>query len=151
MVLGGQVLVVDIEFHLYSAQENPRVELASLKTTHATSSDPSSSTSTKGRSSIHHTPDLLLFTSLKDYLEECQKPAPQQDGVRARKLGSNFRKHLQYLVQIDKLVASLKDGDPLKADGSSWFDQVGLLGEILEDHARREAGVMQRCVQFSSI
>jgi len=131
VMLGGKVLVVDVDFSI--SMENPsrpRAHVASVKTSYATSEEASgNSSNTKGSISL----DAFLAERLQKYCDEVQKPEDERDAVRAGKLAANFQQQLKYLVMLDKL-AEMKDGAR-----AAWFVDTDKLCPKVEEFAKAEA------------
>lgn len=134
IMLGGKVLVVDVDFSI--SKEKPsgrRVRVASVKTSYATMDDVSgTSSNTKGSISL----DAFLAETIQKYCDEVQKPEDRRDGVRAARLASNILQQLHYLVMLDRL-AEKKDGPR-----AAWFVDTDELCSKVEEFARSEAEVV---------
>ncbi|KAH9938933.1 hypothetical protein B0H21DRAFT_757581 [Amylocystis lapponica] len=132
VVLGGKVLVVDIDFSVDRADpERPKVDVANLKTSYAFPNGASGST-TQGSLSL----DGFLADGLQAFLTEAQKEADVQDSIRAARLGTLFAEHLSYLMRLDQLA--LREGD----GGLRWFKGIDSLALEIEQFATREAQVV---------
>lgn len=134
VMLGGKVLVVDVDFSI--SRENParpRARVASVKTSYAASDDVSgTSSNTKGSISL----DTFLAESIQNYCDEVQKLEHERDAVRAAKLALNVLQQLRYLVMLDRL-AEKKDGARI-----AWFVDTDELCPKVEAFAKLEAEVV---------
>lgn len=129
VVLGGKVLVIDIDFAVERTDaDNPKIALASLKTSYAIQSGAAGST-TEGSRSL----DGFLADRLAEFLTEAQKEVDAQDSVRAARLGTQFSQHLSYLMKLDRLASGESDG------GLRWFNDIDLLSLETEQFAASEA------------
>ncbi|KXN90176.1 hypothetical protein AN958_04666 [Leucoagaricus sp. SymC.cos] len=134
VMLGGKVLVVDVDFSI--SKENlsrPRARVANVKTSYATSDDASgNSSNTKGSISL----DAFLAESVQKYCDEVQRPEEERDAIRAARLAMNVQKQLHYLVMLDRL-AEKKDGAR-----AAWFVDTDELCPKVEAFAKSEAEVV---------
>jgi hypothetical protein len=125
VVLGGKVLVMDIDFNVVRTDpSNPRLYIGSLKTSYAS---PSGGASTDGLM------NGFFAEALTGFLTEVQRPSEDQDTFRAARLGRTFCTHLQYLMKLDNLAS--KEGD----SGIRWFNSIDVLALAAERHAQHEA------------
>jgi hypothetical protein len=131
VMLGGKVLVVDVDFSISSENlSRPRARVAGVKTSYATSDEASgNSSNTKGSISL----DAFLAESIQKYCDQVQKPEDQRDAIQAGKLASNVQQQLRYLVMLDKL-AEKKDGAR-----AAWFVDTDELCPKVEAFAKAEA------------
>ncbi|KAI0071781.1 hypothetical protein K474DRAFT_1668625 [Panus rudis PR-1116 ss-1] len=130
VVLGGKVLVVDIDFSVdRSDPQSPVFGVSGVKTSYAVPNGAASST-TEGSASL----DGLLADSLRNFLKEVQKDEESQDPMEAARLGRQFSEHLKYLMKSDQLAS--REGD----HGLHWFNGIDdLAAKILEPLATEEA------------
>lgn len=138
-VLGGKVLVIDLDFSIDSSDPaNPNVAVASVKTSYA---DASGAPNTEGSVSL----DAFLRNSMQKFCDEVHKDEDQQNPLEAARLGSLVQDHLRYLVMLDRLAERKLDG------GNRWFVDVDGLCTILENFARSEAQVVASSVNNSCV
>jgi hypothetical protein len=143
VVLGGKVLVVDIDFSFDRASnpKKPRIHVEKLKTSYAVSNNSvggSITANTEGSTSL----DALLSGSIKAFLEEIQKEPDVQDALEAERLGKVIVGHLKYLMVLDKL-ATRKEED---GGGIRWFVDADELGVGVEKFAGSEADAISTYV-----
>ncbi|KAF9445919.1 hypothetical protein P691DRAFT_777244 [Macrolepiota fuliginosa MF-IS2] len=134
VLLGGKVLVVDVDFSINKENPmRPRARIAGVKTSYATSDDASgASSNTKGSISL----DTFLAENIQKYCDEVQKSEDERDAIQAAKLASNVLQQLRYLVMLDKL-AEKKDGARV-----AWFVDTDELCPKVETFAKSEAEVV---------
>lgn len=134
IMLGGKVLVVDVEFSINKENPlKPRVHVASVKTSYATMDDAlGTSSNTKGSTTL----DAFLAETVQKYCDEVQKTENERDSIRAAKLAANTQRQLRYLVMLDRL-AEKKDGPR-----ATWFVDTNELCHKVEGFAASEAGVV---------
>jgi hypothetical protein len=136
VVLGGKVLVVDIDFFCdrVSDPKKPCISVEKLKTSYA---DPNNATdgsihaNTEGSASL----SALLAGSISAFLKEIQRDPEARDALEAERLGNAVVKHLMYLMVLDKLAAR-KEED---GGGIRWFVDADRLGVGVEKFAGSEA------------
>jgi hypothetical protein len=136
VVLGGKVLVLDIDFSFDRALDpnKPRIGVERLKTSYAAPNnitDGSITANTEGSSLLN----ALLAGGIRAFLEEVQKDPEAQDAVEAERLGKIVVSHLKYLMVLDKL-ATRKEQD---GGGIRWFVDADELGARVEKFAGSEA------------
>ncbi|KZT08418.1 uncharacterized protein LAESUDRAFT_697349 [Laetiporus sulphureus 93-53] len=132
VVLGGKVLVIDIELSVdRSDSDNPKVSLATLKTSYAILNGAATQ---QGSLSL----DGFLAMRIGDFLTEVQKEADERDSVEAARLGRLFAEHMMYLMQLDQLATN--EG----ANGLRWFSDMDALALETERFATQEAEVISR-------
>lgn len=134
VVLGGKVLVVDVEFSIERIDPlNPKIDVFSVKTSYAVpNSDSGSTSNTEGSVSL----DAFLAETIRDFCREVQKPQQVQNPLEAARLGMVVVEQLRYLVMLDRLAARKDDG------GVRWFVDVDHLCSILEGFAKNEGEVV---------
>jgi len=136
VVLGGKVLVLDIDFSFDRALDSKkrRIDVEKLKTSYAVPNnvtDGSITANTEGSASLN----ALLTGAIRAFLEEVQKGPEVQDAVEAERLGKIVVGHLKYLMVLDKLAAR-KEED---GGGIRWFVDADEIGAEIEKFARSEA------------
>ena len=138
MVLGGKVLVVDVDFSVDRADPfNPNIDVANVKTSYAIPNSASGSTSTTdGSISL----DAFLAGSIRGFCAAVQKDEEERDPREAARLGILILEQLRYLVMLDRLAARNDDG------GIRWFVDIDLLCSTVENFARSEAQAVAECV-----
>jgi hypothetical protein len=131
LVLGGKVLVVDVDFAV--DKSNPthhHLSITGVKTTYAIPSG--DSPVTDGSSVLNN----FLTTNMRNFCQEVQKDEDTLDPLEAARLGSLVFDHLKYLVVLDRLAERKDDG------GIRWFIELDKLYSTLTDFARQEASVV---------
>jgi hypothetical protein len=136
VVLGGKVLVLDIDFSCDRASDpkKPRIELEKLKASYAVHNsviDGPTSANTEGSASL----GALLAEGIRAFLKEIQKDTEVQDAVEAERLGKVVVEHLKYLMVLDKLAARKEDD----GGGIRWFVDADKIGVGVERFAQSEA------------
>lgn len=132
VVLGGKVLVVDIDFSVdRSNPDSPVLDVANLKTSYAIPNGMAGST-TEGSRSL----DGFLADSLRAFLKEVQKETALQDNIEAARLSGLLADHLAYLMKLDHLA--LREGD----GGLRWFRDLDVLALKVEEFAMHEGEVL---------
>ncbi|KAG5649444.1 hypothetical protein H0H81_003851 [Sphagnurus paluster] len=130
VVLGGKVLVIDVDFSVHKVDSNkPRITVSSVKTSYAIATSGGSSSNSGGSISL----DEFLRDSIQKFCIEVQKREDVRNLEEAARLGSLILEQLQYLVMLDQLAARNQDG------GLQWFIDLDKLCPVLEDFAKREA------------
>ena len=128
VVLGGKVLVIDIELAIDRADPTkPGVSVATVKTSYAIPNVATSST-TQGSASL----DGFLADRVRAFLVEVQKEPREQDSVEAARLGALCSESLKYLMRLDQLA--LEEGE----GGLRWFSDIDALAQDSERFAVSE-------------
>jgi hypothetical protein len=139
VVLGGKVLVVDVDLSVDKMDAlQPNVKVSNVKTSYAISNT-SGSTSGAGNSTSL---DALLHGTIERFYVEVQKAEGIRNSEDAARFGANILEQLRYLVMLDRLAAGKEDG------GLRWFADVDQLCPILEGFAKSEADVVASYVLF---
>ena len=129
-VLGGKVLVIDIDFAIERDEQlNRRLRVVNIKTSNALVSGnthPSASTML----------DMFLADNIQKYCTEMQKTEDLRDPGLAASIRKNILSQLRYLVLLDEL-ASRKDNG-----GIRWFTDLDELYPMLNGVARGEAALV---------
>jgi hypothetical protein len=130
VVLGGKVLVVDVDFVIeHSDPLNPILRVSSVKTSNALlSGNANSPTSTLT--------DSFLADSIEKYCIEMQKPEKSRNLERASRLRNNVLDHLRYMVVLDGLANRKEHG------GLRWFTDIDEICPTLNGLAKSEAEVI---------
>ncbi|KAI0806901.1 hypothetical protein C8Q74DRAFT_1312897 [Fomes fomentarius] len=129
VVLGGKVLVIDIDFAVdHTDPENPIIDVATLKTAYAI---PNSTADSSSGNSISM--DAFLACAIRAFLKEVQKDDAQRDSVEAARLGSLLSDYFSYLMKLDHLALSEGDG------GLRWFTVIDRMALEIEALASKEA------------
>ena len=127
LILGGKVLVVDIELAVdRSDEDHPKLSVTSLKTSYAS---PVSGATTEGSASMNG----FLMDCIREFIAEAHKPLGEQDTKKAGKFIRGFLAHMQYLMQLDGMATQEGDG------GLRWFNNIDLLALTAEGRAKAEA------------
>ncbi|KAH9890615.1 hypothetical protein C8Q73DRAFT_704992 [Cubamyces lactineus] len=134
VVLGGKVLVVDIDFSINRAHpERPVIDVATCKTAYAIPN--STATSSTGNSISL---DGFLADAIRAFLNEVQKDDAERDTVEAARLGRSLSDHFAYLMKLDHLALSEGDG------GLRWFNFIDRMSLEVEKLACSEADAIGR-------
>ncbi|KAF8626820.1 hypothetical protein AX15_004654 [Amanita polypyramis BW_CC] len=126
VLLGGKVLVIDVDFTIDRSTEEPRIKNVSTKTSYATGS----SSNANGSPYL----DKLLSKSIQNFCSQVQNG--HLDPVKAAAAVKLISQQLQYLVLLDSLAAR-KD-----SAGAKWFTDLDEQYSTLENLAREEAVVI---------
>ncbi|KAG2015904.1 hypothetical protein CC2G_009126 [Coprinopsis cinerea AmutBmut pab1-1] len=127
IILGGNVIVVDIDFVIERTNPlKPRVSVSRVKTSYAIPSAQSTSTALDG----------FLLNIIQAFCVEVQQPEDVRDPQKAAKLGENVLLQLQYLVMLDQLTQRQHDG------GLKWFTALDEVGPTVEGFAVKEASAI---------
>ncbi|OSC96619.1 hypothetical protein PYCCODRAFT_1420848 [Trametes coccinea BRFM310] len=127
VVLGGKVLVIDLDFSVdRTIPDRPVVDIATCKTAYAI---PNSTATTGNSISL----DGFLADAIRDFLTEVQKDDADRDSVEAARLGKRLSDHLAYLMKLDHLALSEGDG------GLRWFNFIDRMSLEVEKLAGSEA------------
>ncbi|KAJ7755727.1 hypothetical protein DFH07DRAFT_743050 [Mycena maculata] len=131
MLLAGTVLVMEVDFSINREDPlNPKIDVASVKTSYALSDTESGVTSnTDGSISL----DAFLAGSIQKFCTELKKSEEVRDPRQVAKLGAVVLDQLRYLVMLDKLAARKEDA------GVRWFVDIDQLCSILERFSKTEA------------
>ena len=139
LILGGKVLVMDIELFVdRSDEENPRLSVIALKTSYAS---PISGATTEGSASMNG----FLMDYIREFIMEAHKPLGGQDTNKAGKLIKGFLAHMQYLMKLDGMAT--QEGH----SGLRWFNSVDELAATAEGRAKTEAQNIARYGQRQSL
>ena len=129
VVLGGKVLVVDIEFTVDRTDHHlPRLDVVTVKTSYAIPNGISNSSSDNINSV-----ERLLADSIQAFFNEAQKDEALRRPQEAARLGRSVRDHCRYLMTLDSFAQRKEDG------GIRWFADVHQLGIAAENMAKAEA------------
>ncbi|KAG6886267.1 hypothetical protein C0993_006677 [Termitomyces sp. T159_Od127] len=130
VVLGGKVVVVDVDFSINKAElERIRIMVSSVKTSYAITGSDGTTSNSDGSPLL----DAFLQRCIQNFCDEVQKPEDVRDLEEATRLGVVVTQQLQYLVMLDRLAASKDDG------GLQWFTGLDKLCPVLEAFAASEA------------
>lgn len=131
MLLAGTVLVMEVDFSVNREEPlNPKLDVASVKTSYAMpNSDSGVTSNTDGSVSL----DAFLTGSIQKFCSELKKPEATRDPRKIAKLGVAVLDQLRYLVMLDKLASRKDDG------GVKWFVDIDQLCPILENFSKSEA------------
>ena len=150
LVLGGKVLVIDIDLSIARSTDSQgrsqiQIGTVNVKTSYAIPNGGAAGITMQGSASL----DGLLRDSLTAFLEEVQSASRGdgggQDGVKAALLGKTCQDHLKYLMMLDQLA--LSEGD----QGLKWFRDVDELASKVEKFAVSEAQGMGYSYVLSSL
>ena len=132
LILGGKVLVVDIELSVdRSDEERPKLSVIALKTSYAS---PVGGATTEGSASMNG----FLTDYIRGFIAEAHKLLWEQDTKKAGKLARGFLAHMQYLMKLDGMASQEGDG------GLRWFNNVDMLAVTAEGRAKTEAQSITR-------
>ena len=127
LILGGKVLVVDIELSVDRSDETlPKLSVIALKTSYAS---PVSGATTEGSASMNG----FLMDYIREFITEAHKPLGEQDTKKAGKLVRGFLAHMQYLMKLDGMAT--QEGD----SGLRWLNNIDELALTAEGRAKTEA------------
>lgn len=131
MLLAGTVLVMEVEFSVNREEPlNPKLDVASVKTSYAIpNSDSGVTSNTDGSISL----DAFLARTIQNFCTELKKSEEVRDPRQVAKLGVAVLEQLRYLVMLDRLAARKDDG------GVRWFVDIDQLCSILENFSKSEA------------
>lgn len=130
LILGGKVLVVDVDFAVDKTNPLwPIISVASVKTSYAIQNAEPGSSNADGSISL----DGFLTESMRRFCEQVQKDEASQDPLEAGRLGAIIFSQLKYLVTLDRLAHRRDDG------GIRWFVDIDQLCTILEGFAKNES------------
>ncbi|KAJ7209620.1 hypothetical protein GGX14DRAFT_452261 [Mycena pura] len=134
ILLAGTVLVVEVELSVnHEDPLNPKLDVASVKTSYAIpNSDSGVTSNTDGSSSL----DAFLAGTIQKFCDELKNAEEVRDPLQVAKLGTSVLNQLRYLVMLDRLAAGKEDG------GVRWFVDVDQLCSVLETLSRSEAEVV---------
>ncbi|KDR75352.1 hypothetical protein GALMADRAFT_249398 [Galerina marginata CBS 339.88] len=127
VVLGGKVLVIDVDFAIEGEDPlKPMLKVANVKTSNALlQGNANGSTSTMI--------DAFLRDSIDKYCVEMQKSEDSRNSLYAASLRKVVHDHLRYLVLLDRLASRKEDG------GIRWFTDIDELCPTLIRVAKSEA------------
>lgn len=127
LILGGKVLVVDIELSVDRSDETrPKLSVIVLKTSYAS---PVSGATTEGSASMNG----FLMDYIREFIAEAHKPLGEQDMKKAGKQVRGFLAHLEYLMKLDGMATQEGDG------GLRWLNSIDTLALTAEGRAKTEA------------
>ncbi|KAJ7497097.1 hypothetical protein FB451DRAFT_1210047 [Mycena latifolia] len=131
MLLAGTVLVMEVEFSISREEPlNPKLDVASVKTSYAIpNSDSGVTSNTDGSISL----DAFLAGSIQKFCTELNKSEEVRDPREVARLGAAVLDQLRYLVMLDRLASSKDEG------GVRWFVDIDQLCSILENFSKSEA------------
>ncbi|KAF8904383.1 hypothetical protein CPB84DRAFT_1772896 [Gymnopilus junonius] len=127
VVLGGKVLVIDVDFVIERNDPlKPRLRVSNVKTSNALLPG-------NNNSSTSAMIDAFLKDSIEIYCVEMQKSEELRDPLYAASLRKEVLNHLRYLVLLDGLASRKEDG------GIRWFTDVDDICPTLSMVAKTEA------------
>ncbi|TFK53452.1 hypothetical protein OE88DRAFT_1626688 [Heliocybe sulcata] len=139
LVMGGKVLVVDVEVSLdRTFPEDPVMRLSNVKTSYAVPSASAGASNAVGSTTL----DVFLTEIIKRFLDEAQKPEEKQDCAETARLGKAVASSLQYLMSLDALAAM--EGD----SGLRWFGEVDRLASTVNGLTKSEAIAVSRSLSL---
>lgn len=142
VVLGGKVVVVDVDFSLNKAElEKRNIMVSSVKTSYAITGSDGTTSNSDGSPLL----DEFLQRCIQNFCDEVQKPEDVRNLEEATKLGVVVTQQLQYLVMLDRLAARKDDG------GLQWFTGLDKLCPTLEAFAASEAEAIASYVSRSNL
>lgn len=127
IMLGGKVLVVDVDLHIQRRAQASHVTVSNIKTSHALPSGSSGNALAERSASL----DAFMLRTWNSYLEEVQKN-DVESSMRAAHIGRDIRSHLSYLMKLDALAS--QEGD----QGIRWFNDTGLMSVVAEQISKTE-------------
>ena len=127
LILGGKVLVVDIELAVdRSDEDHPKLSVIALKTSYAS---PVSGATTEGSASMNG----FLMDYIREFIVEAHKTLGEQDTKKAGNSVRGFLAHMRYLMKLDGMAN--QEGD----SGLRWFNSIDVLALTAEGRAKAEA------------
>jgi hypothetical protein len=137
VVLGGKVLVLDLDFAIdrLSDGSRPHLDVSRVQTSYAVP-NPTGASNTEGSASLNS----FLERTIKSFLVEVQKPDEERDVLKAERSGKLILEQLKYLMMLDALAARKEDG------GVKWFADVDGLGKMILEVGKDEAESVAKCV-----
>lgn len=121
VTLAGEVLVVDIEFHVDRQDTlKPALTVVSVKTSYGAEA--------AGSISLN----AFLLHCIQTFCAAVQKEDDQQDALEARRLSQKMIEHFKYLMMLETL-AKAEEG------GTRWFVDIEQLCLRLESFAKQES------------
>ena len=142
LVLGGKVLVLDVEFAL-----RPRADVVGVRTSYAVPNGVAGGNAA-GSASL----DGFLVDALKAWVTEVQRSDREDaageleinggSGVTTARFGREVSESLRYLMRLDRFAS--REGD----SGIRWFNDIDTLGGTLERLAQAEARAIAMCALF---
>lgn len=130
IMLGGKVLVVDVDLHIQRDAAHPQashVTVSNIKTSHALPSGNSGNALAERSTSLN----AFMLRTWNSYLEEIQKN-DVESSMRAAHIGRDIRSHLSYLMKLDALAS--QEGD----QGIRWFNDTGFMSIVAEQISKTE-------------
>jgi hypothetical protein len=133
VLLGGTVLVLDVDFKISGTEveegTEKRLSVTAVRTSYATTGESGAKTTVSSSAS------LAGFVSdlLNEFLDAAQAPVDERDAEKVARLASDMKDYLGYLMRLDKLAAREGDG------GVRWFTALDELAVRLEEKAAGEA------------
>lgn len=121
LVLGGRVLVIDVELATRRTSSDPMMRVSSVKTSHALPHGTSGNALAERSGSL----DAFLRDSWNAYFETVQRDSPD-NSMKAAQIAKDINAHFAYLMKLDGLAS--QEGD----DGIRWFNDIGLMCGIAE-------------------
>lgn len=139
LVLGGKVLVVDVEVALHrNDAAGPKLTLTNVKTSYAVPSASAGASNAVGSTSL----DIFLMEVIRRFLDEAQRSEETQDCAEAARLAKIVAKSLEYLMSLDGLAA--KEGD----SGLRWFGEVDRLASSIQGVTKSETEAISRSLSL---
>ncbi|KAG6829369.1 hypothetical protein H0H87_011660 [Tephrocybe sp. NHM501043] len=140
VVLGGKVVVVDVDFSINATALNtPKISVSSVKTSYAITSSDGTTSNSEGSASL----DGFIRDSIERFCDEVQKAEEARNPEKAAKLGVAVIEQLKYLVMLDRLAARRDEG------GLQWFIGLDKLCPALDDFAKSEAEAVASSLSLS--
>ncbi|KAF8629178.1 hypothetical protein AX17_005763 [Amanita inopinata Kibby_2008] len=134
VLLGGKVLVIDVDFSIDQSQPGePTIKHVNVKTSYATANEASTSANNTNGSPYL---DRFLGSSIQKYCDEVQHDEASPDTINAAESANLISQQLRYLVLLDSLAARKGLG------GVKWFIDMDQLYPMLENVAREEAALV---------
>ncbi|KAL5523559.1 hypothetical protein ACEPAG_7732 [Sanghuangporus baumii] len=144
VMLGGKVLVIDIDLSIQSSPSSSprRIMVSNVKTSHALPSGNSVNTLAERSFSL----DAFILRTWNDYLNEVQK-SDADSSSRAGQISRDIQSHLSYLMKLDNLASS--EGD----QGIRWFNDTGLINAVTDRISKAEVDALSsnRTLQSSTV
>ena len=131
IMLGGKVLVIDIDLAIQRNAANSRahqISVTNVKTSHALPTGNSGNALAERSTSL----DAHILRTWNSYLEEVQRN-DVDSSMHAAQISRDIDSHLSSLMKLDALAS--REGD----QGIRWFNETGLLSVVTDRVSKTEA------------
>ena len=131
IMLGGKVLVIDIDLAIQRNAASSRahqISVTNVKTSHALPTGNSGNALAERSTSL----DAHILRTWNSYLEEVQRN-DVDSSMHAAQISRDIDSHLSSLMKLDALAS--REGD----QGIRWFNETGLLSVVTDRVSKTEA------------